>query len=161
VGTYGLVWIVIGALLAYLWRRPALYVRMLLALATAELTARGLKQLVARDRPSVRFPTPEPLVFVPHTSSFPSAHSATAFACAATLASGASRRLAALLFLLAAAIAYSRVYVGVHYPLDVVAGAALGLLVALVVRVLTGTRARALRSRAGGRRRSPPARQAS
>jgi membrane-associated phospholipid phosphatase len=132
---------------------------MLLALATAELSARGLKELVSRDRPTVRFPRPEPLVFVPHSSSFPSAHSATAFACATILASRASRRLSALLFLLAAAIAFSRVYVGVHYPLDVVAGAALGILLAVVVRVLTGPRTTALRSRAAARRRSRPARQ--
>jgi membrane-associated phospholipid phosphatase len=140
---------VIGALLAYAWRRPALYAQMLVALLTAELGARALKELVDRDRPTARFPTPEPLVHVPHSSSFPSAHAATAFACATTLAGGASRRLAALLYLLATAIAYSRVYVGVHYPLDVLAGAALGVLVAVAVRILTG-RGRSLTGRARG-----------
>jgi membrane-associated phospholipid phosphatase len=45
-------------------------------------------------------------------------------------------RLAPLLYVLAAAVAFSRVYVGVHYPLDVLGGAALGTLIAIALRVL-------------------------
>jgi undecaprenyl-diphosphatase len=62
--------------------------------------------------------------------SFPSGHATTAFAGAVAL-SYLWRRAAPLFFLLAAAIAFSRVYVGVHYPGDVLAGAALGSLVGL------------------------------
>jgi undecaprenyl-diphosphatase len=160
VGTYGLVWIVLGAVFAYLWRRPALYAQMLIALLGAESIARGLKEIFDRSRPTVRYPRPEALVYVPHTSSFPSAHAASAFACATILAAGAPRRVVVPFFLLAAAIAFSRVYVGVHYPLDVLAGAALGVAVALAVRLLLGPGSRALRSRAADRRRSRPARQA-
>ena len=56
-----------------------------------------------------------------------------AFACATVLAL-AVPRLRWPLFALAALIAFSRVYVGVHYPLDVLAGAALGVTLGLAVR---------------------------
>ncbi len=66
----------------------------------------------------------------------PVAFPLASFACAATLAPFVPRGAAPVLYVLAAAIAYSRVYVGVHYPLDVLAGAALGLLFATALRLL-------------------------
>ena len=57
--------------------------------------------------------------------SFPSAHAANSFAMA-TVATWLNRRLAPLFLGVAALVAYSRVYVGLHYPLDIVAGALLG-----------------------------------
>ncbi len=81
------------------------------------------------------------------SDSFPSGHAATSFACAALLAWLTPLPKVAL-FGLAALIAFSRVYVGVHYPLDVLGGAALGLAIATALRLL-----------ATGRRRSDPAPQ--
>ncbi len=104
----------------------------------------GLKALVDRDRPPLRYPEPKPLVHVPHDASFPSGHAATSFA-AATILTFAFPRLGAPLFVLAAAVAFSRVYDGVHYPLDVIGGAALGILVALALRFLVRHRMRAVR----------------
>jgi undecaprenyl-diphosphatase len=91
-----------------------------LAVWAADATAYGIKLAVDRPRPHF-----DPLVRLPSDPSFPSGHAATSFAGATMLAAYAPR-LAPLLYLLAAAIAFSRVYVGVHYPLDVLAGAALG-----------------------------------
>ena len=69
---------------------------------------------------------------MPASTSFPSGHaaSATAFAVGASLAAPV---LAVPLGLAAAAVAFSRVYTGVHYPGDVLAGAALGTTAALTL----------------------------
>jgi undecaprenyl-diphosphatase len=112
-----------------------------LAVAVADWAATGLKALIDRPRPPLRYAEPKTLVPLPHDGSFPSGHAATSFA-AATMLSFASPRLAPFLFLLAAAISFSRVYVGVHYPLDVIGGAVLGVLVATSLRRLVRARRR-------------------
>jgi membrane-associated phospholipid phosphatase len=136
---------VLGLVLAVLWRRPWLFVQVVIADAVADVLAYALRHAIGRPRPPSVYAEPEPLVSVPHSSSFPSGHAATSFACATTLAFAAPR-LAPGFFVLAAAIAWSRVYVGVHYPLDVLGGALLGVLVATLLRFL----ARRWRWGAGG-----------
>ena len=74
---------------------------------------------------SVADPELGSLVAIPGNPSFPSGHSTTAFA-AATAVAILSPRLRPLAFGLAAAVALSRVYLRVHFPLDVLAGAVLG-----------------------------------
>jgi undecaprenyl-diphosphatase len=96
-----------------------------------------LKYVFQRDRPPTVILDPEPLLEVPTTSSFPSGHSSSSFACAFVL-SRLAPRLTLPLFVLAALIAFSRVYVGVHYPLDIAAGAALGIVVAIALLRLLG-----------------------
>ena len=71
----------------------------------------------------------------------PGTFRATSFACAATLAWLTPLPKTAL-YLLAALIAFSRVYNGVHYPLDVIGGALLGLGVATALRLLVEARRR-------------------
>jgi undecaprenyl-diphosphatase len=122
--------------LAVLWRRPWFFLALVTATLTADWLSYLLRQLVGRDRPPLVYPDPRPLVSVPHTGAFPSGHAASAFA-AATVIAWASRRLAVPAYVLAALVAWSRVYVGVHWPLDVIGGAILGVLVGtLVVRAL-------------------------
>ena len=111
---------------------------VLLADAAAQGVADALKSAVGSRRPHGY----DPLVAVPHSPSFPSGHATSSFACATVLCALAPR-LSPAFVLLAAAIAYSRLYVGVHWPLDVVAGAALGVAIALL---LLG----AIRRRSGG-----------
>jgi undecaprenyl-diphosphatase len=82
---------------------------------------------------------------VPTSGSFPSGHSASSFACAALLA-WLTPLPKVPLFVLAALIAFSRVYNGVHYPLDVLGGAALGLALATALRLLAEARRRSGRA---------------
>jgi undecaprenyl-diphosphatase len=126
---------VIAAVLALVWKRYAVFVVTLGVVALADLAAAGLKTVFDEKRPSSRYAEPRALVHAPTDGSFPSGHAATSFA-AATALTFAFPRWAPAFFLLALAIGFSRVYVGVHYPLDVVGGAVLGILVATALRLL-------------------------
>ncbi len=133
-GSFGAVWLVLAvALSGFAWRRPTLAVRTAATILVAEAVSGGAKEWLDRDRPPLRDPDPAPLVSLPVTSSFPSGHATVAFACATVLAL-AVPRLRWPLFALATLIAFSRIYVGVHFPLDVLAGAALGVLIGFAVR---------------------------
>lgn len=137
------------AISGFSWSRPWLWVRVGAAILVAEGLSGALKVWIERDRPPLADPDPQPLVELPATYSFPSGHAAVSFACATVLAL-AVPRLRVPLYALAALIAFSRVYVGVHYPGDVVAGAVLGIAIAIALRKL----ARALR------RSAPPPQRA-
>jgi undecaprenyl-diphosphatase len=142
IGTYGSVWIAIGLVLLALRRRPAILLAIL-AVPLADGVSDLIKVAVGRARPHL-----DPLVHLPASASFPSGHATTSFA-GATGYSRLEQRLAPAFVLLAAAIAFSRLYVGVHWPTDVIAGAALGAAVATSLPTL----ARLLRRSPAGRRR--------
>ncbi|CAM5344232.1 phosphoesterase [Streptomyces spiroverticillatus] len=132
---HGRLWFASAATLAALGgpkaRRAAR--RGLGSLALASLSTNAVaKYAVRRHRPSTdRVPFVRRPAKAPWTSSFPSGHSASAAAFVAGVALEAPR-YGALLAPLAAAVAFSRVYVGVHYPGDVLAGCALGVAAAAV-----------------------------
>jgi undecaprenyl-diphosphatase len=127
IGTLGLVWLAIALVFAVLWRRPSLFLAVVVADGAADLLAELGKAIVQRHRPFEHQLGP-----ATSTWSFPSGHSATSFACA-TVLSAFAPRLRVPFFVLAALIALSRLYNGVHYPADVLAGSALGVLTGLAV----------------------------
>jgi undecaprenyl-diphosphatase len=146
------IWILIAFGAALLWRRPAIVALVATAVWGADLISLGIKEAVGRPRPFVADAEPAPLLLGVVGDSFPSGHAATSFAGAAMLMRYLAGRWL-VLFGLAAAIGFSRVYVGVHYPSDVVGGALLGLLAAAVVTALPrlgAIRRRAPRSRPPG-----------
>jgi undecaprenyl-diphosphatase len=127
-------------------RRPVAFMLVTAGVLTADMLALLLKLLGGRDRPFIVNPEQDPLVGTPLDLSFPSGHAATAFA-GATLLSAFVPRLRLLLYVLAALVAWSRVYVGVHYPLDILAGAVLGTAVGLLFLYLERHRPRPRRRR--------------
>jgi undecaprenyl-diphosphatase len=135
----GAVWIALAFLTIILSRRGVVAAAgsaLLTAAVTfaADAASLGLKDLVHRPRPFVSHPQIHPL-YVVHSSSFPAGHAATAFA-GAMLLSYLAPTAAPLFFALAVAIGFSRVYVGDHYPGDVLAGAVIGTLVSLAAIAL-------------------------
>jgi undecaprenyl-diphosphatase len=155
-GTDGAVWLAIAALLTLATRRRGPLLWVAAVDAVAQVLTPGLQALFGRPRPHV-----VTLVAEPHSRSFPSGHSSSSFACELVLASFAPRLRGALLAL-AAAIAFSRLYVGVHYPLDVLGGVALGAALGwatLQAARLAPERSTDLRLRGAGRRRSRQDRQ--
>jgi undecaprenyl-diphosphatase len=132
----GLLWFATAAALAATGergRRAAL--RGVVSLSVASAVANGpVKWLVRRPRPGLDdVPLVRQLRVQPRTSSFPSGHSASAAAFATGVAIE-SAALAAPVATAAAGVAYGRVHTGVHYPGDVLAGVALGVGCALLVR---------------------------
>ncbi|MGW0615602.1 phosphatase PAP2 family protein [Streptomyces sp. NPDC002788] len=120
----------------------ALAVPFVVVLAYAVNT--GLKLLVREDRPCQSLHvTPLEACPAPGDWSFPSNHAAIAAAAAVALLF-VSRRLGAVAAVTACAMAASRVWVGAHYPHDVVAGVAVGAVVALSAMVALRRRPQAL-----------------
>ena len=134
-GNLGVIWLVLlGTVAAFgekTGRRIALAGLVALAIGFASSTL--LKELTMRPRPFVTLDEVRLLVSAPHSYAFPSGHATSAFAAAASVVLAARRLLGRVplwswaMLPLAAAIAYSRIYVGVHWPTDVAAGVVLGL----------------------------------
>jgi undecaprenyl-diphosphatase len=149
IGRGGLVWLLIAAVLTAMKRlRPREWGQLAVALlVTSVMTDAVLQPAIGRDRPFVRTRDVAVIGDRPTSGSFPSGHTANAFAAAVVLSRFAAAPALAW-WILAGAIGYSRLYLGVHYPSDVVAGAVVGI--ACAVTTLAAVR-RAERPSSGGR----------
>ncbi len=116
------------------YRRPGLYCVIAAAVAVGlsdVTTVRLLKPLFARARPPFALETVR--LLLPHQApspAFPSAHAANTFAFAFVVFTE-YKRAGGALFVVAAVVSYSRLYVGVHYPLDAAGGAIWGIFIGI------------------------------
>jgi len=112
----------------------------LAALFISNVAVYLLKILIAEPRPFITLPNVELLVPENEIYSFPSGHTASSFAAVVVIGlkykfniKGKNYRLIYPLLAFAGLIGFSRIYIGVHYPLDVIFGAIVGILSALLV----------------------------
>jgi membrane-associated phospholipid phosphatase len=133
-GSAGLVWLVLAAIGWMMPRHRAAAWRVALTVGLCYLLVDAVvKPLAGRERPSVLAIDPaRALPPMPRTSSFPSGHAASTFG-AAVAVSRMWPHGRVLWSTMALLIGYSRVYLGHHYPLDVVGGALMGIAIAFWV----------------------------
>ncbi|MDQ1261361.1 MAG: hypothetical protein QG575_542 [Euryarchaeota archaeon] len=131
--TNGGTYLIMSLIVIVLWLRgeknPAIY--LALGLMVDAILVSYLKIMIHRPRPYEVLPI-MPLELAENLRSLPSGHTATAFL-SATILSRFYSKYIVVIFLIAASIGFSRVYIGVHYPLDVIVGAITGCLVGISV----------------------------
>ena len=133
-GDWSLIWHLIGVSQALLpGRDPMSAVRLSAVLGIESVFVNvGIKSLFRRSRPEWEAAHDRPhRLRAPRTSSFPSGHASSAFT-AATLLTASGDPLWPLYYAVAVVVATSRMYVRIHHASDVVAGAALGVVLGLV-----------------------------
>ena len=136
-GEFGLIWIVIAVCFLFLkpYRRCGIATGV--GLVSGVLIGNAfLKNVIARPRPCWIDPTIPLLIAVPADYSFPSGHTLSGFI-AATVIYRRDKRLGITAYILASVIAFSRLYLYVHYPSDVLAGILLGIGIGILADRLT------------------------
>ena len=135
-GNGGIIWLVLSGLLCVFPKYRKAGVTMLTVLALDVLLCNVmLKPLVGRMRPFTVNTGVELLINAPKDFSFPSGHTAASFAAAFALLF-VKNKLWIPSMILASLIAFSRLYLYVHYPTDVLAGILLGLIVSVAANVI-------------------------
>lgn len=128
----GVPWFILGAVLFCFKKTRAAGVILIAAVVlTFFFNELAIKNAVGRDRPCTLDPAIELIVERPTSYSFPSGHTASCFAAVGTLLF-TFKKLGIPLLLFAAFMGFSRMYLFVHFPTDVLAGAVLGILMAWV-----------------------------
>lgn len=126
-GDAGLLWIFLGGMLCCFKKTRRCGFGVLLSLLLGALVTNVmLKPLAARERPCWINEAVQLLIAVPKDYSFPSGHTQAGFAAAMAIFLH-DRKYGAAAFLLAALIAFSRLYLYVHFPTDVLGGMVIGL----------------------------------
>ncbi|MBQ3141437.1 MAG: phosphatase PAP2 family protein [Clostridia bacterium] len=127
-GDDGILWILFALLMLFSRKYRKYGVMLAIALILSTLVGNTLiKPLIARPRPCVVDPSVSLLIMRPSGFSFPSGHTLASFA-ATSVFFAADRRFGWGALTLSVLIAFSRLYLFVHYPSDVLAGVVLGLM---------------------------------
>jgi membrane-associated phospholipid phosphatase len=126
------------ALLLFLFRKKYLSLMVFITYAISGIIAQVLKYFILEGRPAIYLKNYYYPYFIDHVTlhnyhAFPSGHTASAFAMAAVLAFYVHNKNYSFIFLaLAILVGYSRIYLGQHFPDDVLIGAILGFLTSLI-----------------------------
>lgn len=133
-GDDGIFWIALGLILCVFKKTRKYGVLLILGLGVASLMNNVVfKQIFERPRPfdfdgwPGEFIYPE-LVERPHSFSFPSGHTSSSLGAATPLLIKAKKKYGIPVFILALLIGFSRVYIHVHYPTDVIFGTLVGII---------------------------------
>lgn len=131
-GSYGQLWICVAVLLLFFRKTRKAGIAVILSYGFVFLFGQMiLKDLIARPRPCHLDETVSLLVERPSSFSCPSTHSAWAFGAAAAIACF-SKKICIPAFIAAALIGFSRLYLFVHFPTDVLLGIVLGVICGLL-----------------------------
>lgn len=138
-GNGGAIWIALTILLLILPKtRKVGFMTSLSLIGTLVINNMLLKNLVNRTRPYEVIEGLTYLVRTPTDSSFPSGHSACSFAVACIMFRRLPKKYGVPALILAILIALSRLYVGVHYPSDVLFGTISGILISYAAEAFAG-----------------------
>ena len=132
-GKGAILWILIAAVCIIFKKTRGLGITLAIDIAANYIAGNLIiKNIVNRIRPCILNNTAELLVSTPHDASFPSGHTMFAFG-AATIIFMHNKWYGLAAYIFACLMAFSRVYLYVHFPTDVCFGAVLGICLALVV----------------------------
>lgn len=136
-GDKGLIWILLslGLLLSKKTRKIGI-ISLLALICSLLLNNLFLKNLVGRERPFNSLEAILPLIGKPTDLSFPSGHTASSFASAWVFLRHLPKKYGIPAIILASLIAFSRLYLGVHYPSDVLVGIISGIFVSFIAEFI-------------------------
>ena len=136
-GNGGMIWIVATiALLIPKKTRKAGIMSAAALLGSLIINNNIVKNIVQRPRPFVTFTDLQIIIPTPSEFSFPSGHTSSSFAAAAVFYRHLPKKIGLPSVILAGLIGFSRLYVGVHYPTDVIAGVLMGILLSYLAEYL-------------------------
>lgn len=137
-GSYGTIWLIVAVPMLFFKKTRRAGIAVLISYALVFITGQFLlKDWIARPRPCHIDETVELLIQRPSSYSCPSTHSGWAFA-AATAILLHHKKWGIGVMIVAVLIAFSRMYLFVHFPTDVLFGAVLGVLLGIAAAKLTG-----------------------
>lgn len=137
IGNKGMIWIIIAVIFLVVKKYRQCGIDLSIGLICSVLIGNLLlKNIVARSRPCWINTDIDMLISVPRDFSFPSGHTLSSFI-AAVIILNYDKRLGSIALLIAVSIAFSRMYLYVHFPSDVFGGIILGIIIGLLSVLLT------------------------
>ena len=136
-GNGGMIWIAATLILIIPKKTRKIGIMSAVALLGSLIINNNLiKNIVQRPRPFVTFTDLQILIPTPSEFSFPSGHTSSSFAAASVFYKHLPKKLGIPAIVLAGLIGVSRLYVGVHYPTDVIAGCFMGIFLAYLAEAI-------------------------